>query len=142
MIPKEDITKEDFPSKSYENLRLAKKKKHSRSYNRKRKTSTFKNSHDLKLDKVKICKDFLCMKLKTHKKLINITSNRITCKLYRMSYIVLEILQARLQQYMNQELTGVQAEFRKGRGTRNLSTSTGSQKKQENAKKKKLLLLH
>ena len=82
------------------------------------------------------------MKLKTHKKLINITSNRITCKLYRMSYIVLEILQARLQQYMNQELTGVQAEFRKGRGTRNLSTSTGSQKKQENAKKKKLLLLH
>ena len=54
-----------------------------------------------------------------------------------MSYIVLEILQARLQQYMNQELTGVQAEFRKGRGTRNLSTSTGSQKKQENAKKKK-----
>jgi hypothetical protein len=64
VILKEDITKEKFPQKSYENQRLA-KKKHSRRYNRKRKTSTFKESHDLKLDMVKICKDFLCMKLKT-----------------------------------------------------------------------------
>ena len=31
---------------------------------------------------------------------------------------MLEILQARLQQYMNLELTDVQAGFRKGRGTR------------------------
>ena len=31
---------------------------------------------------------------------------------------MLKILQARLQQYMNQELTDVQAVFRKGRGTR------------------------
>ena len=31
---------------------------------------------------------------------------------------MLEILQARLQQYMNCELPGVQAGFRKGRGTR------------------------
>ena len=30
-----------------------------------------------------------------------------------------QILQARLQQYVNQELTDVQAAFRKGRGTRN-----------------------
>ena len=29
-----------------------------------------------------------------------------------------QILQARLQQYMNQELAGIQAGFRKGRGTR------------------------
>ena len=29
-----------------------------------------------------------------------------------------KILQARLQQYVNHELPGVQAEFRKGRGTR------------------------
>ena len=36
-----------------------------------------------------------------------------------MSYIVLEILQARRQQYMNQELPGVQAGFRKGTGPRN-----------------------
>ena len=31
---------------------------------------------------------------------------------------MLKIIQARLQQYMNQELPGVQAGFRKGRGTR------------------------
>ena len=31
--------------------------------------------------------------------------------------VMLNILQARLQQYMNQELPDVQARFRKGRGT-------------------------
>ena len=31
---------------------------------------------------------------------------------------MLKILQARLQQYMNQELSDIQARFRKGRGTR------------------------
>ena len=31
---------------------------------------------------------------------------------------MLKILQARLQQYVNHELPDVQAEFRKGRGTR------------------------
>ena len=34
------------------------------------------------------------------------------------SKVMLKILQARLQQYINQELADVQAEFRKGRGTR------------------------
>ena len=34
------------------------------------------------------------------------------------SEVMLKILQARLQQYMNHELPDVQAEFRKGRGTR------------------------
>ena len=34
------------------------------------------------------------------------------------SKIMLKILQARLQQYVNHELPNVQAEFRKGRGTR------------------------
>ena len=34
------------------------------------------------------------------------------------SKVMLKILQARLQQYVNQELPGVQAGFRKGRGTR------------------------
>ena len=33
------------------------------------------------------------------------------------SKVMLKILQARLQKYMNQELPDVQAEFRKGRGT-------------------------
>ena len=35
------------------------------------------------------------------------------------SKVMLKILQARLQQYVNCELPGVQADFRKGRGTRN-----------------------
>ena len=35
------------------------------------------------------------------------------------SKVMLKILQARLQQYMNCELPDVQADFRKGRGTRN-----------------------
>ena len=34
------------------------------------------------------------------------------------SKVVLKILQARLQQYVNRELPDVQADFRKGRGTR------------------------
>ena len=36
---------------------------------------------------------------------------------------MLKILQARLQQYMNRELPDVQAEFRKGRGTRDQSAN-------------------
>ena len=36
----------------------------------------------------------------------------------RASKVMLKILQARLQQYMNRELPDVQARFRKGRGTR------------------------
>ena len=35
------------------------------------------------------------------------------------SKVMLKILQARLQQYVSQELPNVQAGFRKGRGTRN-----------------------
>ena len=35
-----------------------------------------------------------------------------------VSKVMLKILQARLQQYVNRELSDVQAEFRKGRGTR------------------------
>ena len=35
------------------------------------------------------------------------------------SKVMLKILQARLQQYVNRELPDVQASFRKGRGTRN-----------------------
>ena len=34
------------------------------------------------------------------------------------SKVILKILQAKLQQYVNQELPDVQAGFRKGRGTR------------------------
>ena len=41
-----------------------------------------------------------------------------TAQISHASKIMLKILQARLQQYMNCELPGVQAGFRKGRGTR------------------------
>ena len=51
-------------------------------------------------------------------------SNAKECSNYRTialishaSKIILEILQARLQQYVNSELPDVQARFRKGRGT-------------------------
>ena len=39
------------------------------------------------------------------------------------SKVMIKILQARLQQYMNCELLDVQAGFRKGRGTRNQITN-------------------
>ena len=49
---------------------------------------------------------------------------------------MLKILQARLQQYVNHELSDVQAGFRKGRGTRDqIATSIGSLKKQESSRK-------
>ena len=42
------------------------------------------------------------------------------------SKVMLKILQARLQQYINQELPDIQGRFGKGRGTRDkLPTSTG-----------------
>ena len=40
------------------------------------------------------------------------------------SKVMLKILQARLQQYMNRELLDVQAGFRKGRGTRDQIANT------------------
>ena len=50
--------------------------------------------------------------------------------------VMLKILQARLQQYVNRELTDVQAGFRRSRGTKiRLLTSTGSSKKQESSRK-------
>ena len=48
------------------------------------------------------------------------------------SKVMLKILQARLQQYVNHELPDVQAGFRKGRGIRD---QIGSWKKQENSRK-------
>ena len=52
------------------------------------------------------------------------------------SKVMLKILQARLQQYMNCELPDVQAGFRKGRGTRDqIANIAGSSKKQESSRK-------
>ena len=52
------------------------------------------------------------------------------------SKVMLKILQARLQQYVNRKLPNVQAGFRKARGTRDqIVKFTGSSKKQENIRK-------
>ena len=50
--------------------------------------------------------------------------------------VMLKILQARLQQYMNHEIPDVQASFRKGRGTRDQIASVHwIIKKQESSRK-------
>ena len=52
------------------------------------------------------------------------------------SKIMLKILQARLQQYVNRELPDVQAGFRKGRGTRDqIANLHWIMKKQESSRK-------
>ena len=64
-------------------------------------------------------------------------SNECTVPLIsHSSKVMLRVLQARLQQYMNCELPNVQVGFRKGRGTRDqLPTSTGSLKKLGSSRK-------
>ena len=63
------------------------------------------------------------------------------CNISHASKVMLKILQARLQQYVNHELPDVQAGFRKGRGTEiKLPTSTGSWKKARIPEKQLLLL--
>ena len=59
------------------------------------------------------------------------------------SKVMLKILQARLQQYVNHELPDVQAGFRKGREEPEikLPTSAGSWKKQESSRKTSLSAL-
>ena len=57
------------------------------------------------------------------------------------SKVMLKILQATLQQYMNHEIPDVQAGFRKGRGAHiKLPTFAGSAKKQESSKETSALL--
>ena len=52
------------------------------------------------------------------------------------SKIMFKILQARLQQYVNRELPGVQTSFIKGRGTRDpIANIHGSWKKQDSSRK-------
>ena len=59
------------------------------------------------------------------------------------SKIMLKILQARLQQYMNQELPDIQAGFRKGRGNRNqIANIHWIIEKARELQIKHLLLLH
>ena len=59
------------------------------------------------------------------------------------SKVMLKILQARLQQYMNHELPDVQAGFRKGRGTRDqIANIHWIIKKAKELKKKNLFLIY
>ena len=61
---------------------------------------------------------------------------RTIARISHASKVMLKILQARFQQYVNCELPDVQAGFRKGKGTRDqLPTSAGSLKKQESSRK-------
>ena len=56
------------------------------------------------------------------------------------SKVMLNIFQARLQQYVNWELPDIQAEFRKGRGTRDqIANIVGSSKKEENSRQSSTL---
>ena len=58
------------------------------------------------------------------------------------SKAMLNILQARLQQYVNHELSDVQSGFRKGRGTTDqIATSIVSSKKQESSRKSSISAL-
>ena len=58
------------------------------------------------------------------------------------SKVMLKILQARLQQYVNHELPDVQAGFRKGRGTRDQITNIHWFIEKARVLKKHLLPLH
>ena len=59
-----------------------------------------------------------------------------TALISHASKVMLKILQARLQQYVNCELPDDQAGFRKGRGTRDqIANIAGSWKKQESSRK-------
>ena len=62
--------------------------------------------------------------------------------LSRASEVMLKILQARLQQYMNHELPDVQAGFRKGRGTRDQIANICWIIKSKRVPEKYLLLLY
>ena len=58
------------------------------------------------------------------------------CTHLTRSKVMLKILQARLQQYVNRELPDVQDGFRKDRGTRDqIANIAGSSKKQESSRK-------
>ena len=62
-------------------------------------------------------------------------SNCTIALISHVSKVMFKILQARLQQYVNQELPHVQAGFRKGRGNRSNCQHPLDQKKQENSRR-------
>ena len=66
----------------------------------------------------------------------------ITAPISHTSKVMLKILQARLQQYMNHEIPDVQAGFRKGRGTRDQIANICWVIKKARAPEKYILLLY
>ena len=56
--------------------------------------------------------------MKTHSVLLCTKSDHTIALISHASKVMFKILQVRLQQYVNRELPDIQAEFRKGRGTR------------------------
>ena len=67
----------------------------------------------------------------------------ITALISHASKVMLKILQARPQQYMNHELPDIQAGFRKGRGTRDqIANIRWIMKKAREFQKKHLFLLY
>ena len=65
-----------------------------------------------------------------------------TALISHASKVMLKILQAKLQQYVNQELPDVQAGFRKGRGTRSNCQHLLDHRKNKRVPEKHLFLLH
>ena len=63
------------------------------------------------------------------------------CTHFNASKVMLKILQARLQQYVNREFPDVQARFRKGRGT-SLCQHPLDHRKSKRIPEKHLLLLY
>ena len=61
---------------------------------------------------------------------------------YRLAKKMLKILQAKLQQYVNCEIPDVQAEFRKGRGTRDQIANIHWKIKKKRIPEKHQLLLY
>ena len=71
------------------------------------------------------------------------TNYRTIALVSHTSKVMLKILQARLQQYVNRELSDVQAGFRKGRGTRDqIANIHWIIKKSKRLLEKHLLLLY
>ena len=72
----------------------------------------------------------------------NAQTNRTVALISHASKVMLKILQARLQQYVNLELPDAQAGFRKGRGTRDQIANIRWIVKKARVPEKHLLLLY
>ena len=73
----------------------------------------------------------------------NVQTTHTIALISHPSNVMLKILQARLQQYVNQKFPDVQAGFRKGRGTRDqIANIHWIIKKSKGIPEKHLLLLH